>query len=76
MINSFLEGMLLEAKSFDIKEVRQDGQLLPWPAKTKLSAESRANYSTLANNPTYGLTGPMAVNTRQTTGLARILIGT
>lgn len=66
MPNSFLEGLLREEQSFDIKSVKQATQLPPWPATTKVAAESRANYATLANNPSYGLTGLMAVNTWQT----------
>ena len=39
----------------------------PWPQSTKVSAESRDNYSLRVNNPQYGFTGLMAVNTWQTT---------
>ncbi|TJY34838.1 hypothetical protein [Pontimicrobium aquaticum] len=67
MVQDFLEGFKIKPSDIQIIKRAETGCPTP-PVTTKVSAESRSNYSTLSANAAsgYGMTGLMAMNTWQT----------
>ena len=71
---SFHKIFLLEKIAEDIRKAGVQATPVP-PQTTKVSAEGRANYATLANNSVYGCTALMAMNTWNTSCYGQVRPG-